>query len=413
MKKITLILFIVFTMNQGFSYTWENFGPEGIKANNLCIFYSYNAHSVICTDSGMYLNTSQGVPNWEYFDIPAKDATLLNEETLLIIISEGSYSDGIYSFNLLSYELTAIKFCPSPKCIIYYESDGSFYVGYESGMQKSPDGILWSEVPFFIGKNCVGIEAYSDHFLVNVSANTTHLYLSDDGGNNWSEASNNPGGISDMAFYNGGEVYGIFPGNSYSSGLWHSDNFGDNWENSFYSIEMNTLCNVHFSDRLLLGWKSSNKEDEGIAVYDPGAPTPGLTFLNEGLPNKQINKIRYIELLCSGGIIFACTDNGVYQCWDYFVGIDEHPGQTVSLDIFPNPVTSQTTIKVNLTESSATNNSILIYNNEGLKVDDIQIAQNLSGGIEINWDKGDLPSGIYFMVTKTKSGLLSKKIIIL
>jgi hypothetical protein len=95
------------------------------------------------------------------------------------------------------------------------------------------------------------------------------------------------------------------------------------------------------------------------------------------------------------------------------VGIDEHPGQTVSLDIFPNPVTSQTTIKVNLTESSATNNSILIYNNEGLKVDDIQIAQNLSGGIEINWDKGDLPSGIYFMVIKTKSGLLSKKIIIL
>jgi len=414
MKKITLILIIVFTINQGFSYTWENFGPEGIKANNLCIFYySSYVHSLICVDTGMYIRTDAWVPNWEYFDIPAKDASLLNEETLLIIISEGSYSDGICSFNVQSHDYVNIDFCPNPNFIKNNEYDGSFYVGYEGGLLKSEDGSTWTEVDYFIGKNCLGMEFSYDHIIVNVIGNRTHLYLSDDNGDTWQEASNSPGGISDMIYFGGTEFYGIFPDNSYSSGLWHSADYGDNWENSFYSTNMSAICNVCFSDKLLLGWEVYGKDYEGIAVYDPDTPPPGLTFINEGLPNTNINKICYEALLCSGGIIYVATDEGVFACWDYFVGIDEHSGQTQSLDIFPNPVTDQTTIKINLTESSVTNNSIQIYNNEGLKVDEIKIAQILSGGIEINWDKGNLPSGIYFIAIKTKNENLSKKFIIL
>ena len=409
MKKITLILVFIFSILQGFSYTWESYGPEGIKANNLCLFTSYNAQSIICTDSGMYLNSSQGVPNWEYFDIPAADGILLNEEKLLLLIAEGSYSDGIYDFDLLTHESNVIEFCPKPNFIRYYEIGGIFYVGTENGLLKSEDGLNWEEIPFFAGKNCVDIAFYSSHLIVSVSGDILQLYISGDAGAGWEEASTSLGAISDMVFYNSEEVYAVLPDETYSSGLWHSNDYGDNWENTFYSMEMSVICNVGFSDRLLLGWKSDIYDDEGIAVYDPGVPGAGLVFLNDGLPNKQINKIRYMELLCSGGVIFACTDNGVYQCWDYFVGIDEHSSKIGSIDVFPNPITKQTTIKLNHLQNNDNDNIIRIYNSKGLKVDEIRIGTNP----ETIWDKGGLPSGVYYMAIKTKNRNISKKIIIL
>ena len=409
MKKTTLILVLVLTIQQGFSYTWESYGPEGIKANNLCLLYSYNAQSVICTDSGMYLNTSQGVPNWEYFDIQAKEAADLNDETILIIISEGGYSDGIYSFNLLTYELNVIEYCINPNFIKCYEPEWVFFVGHEGGLLKSENGTTWTEVDFFEGKNCIGLVDNYDNLIVNVSGDISHLYLSPDIGINWTEASNSPGWVSSMAFYYSYGAYCIFPDNSYSSGLWHSVDNGDNWENSFYSTNMNAICDIMPSNKLLLGWKNANQGDEGLAIYDPNAPQSGLFFLNEGLPNTQINKIRYMELLCSGGIIFACTDNGVYLCQDYFVGVDEHPAQFGSIDIFPNPITNRTTIKLNLQESNGMKNLIQIYNSKGLKVDEIQIGASP----EIIWDRGNLPSGIYYMVVKIEKERLTKKFIIL
>ncbi len=409
MKKTTLILVLVLTIQQGFSYTWESYGPEGIKANNLCLLYSYNAQSVICTDSGMYLNTSQGVPNWEYFDIQAKDAVDLNDETILIIINEGGYSDGIYSFNLLTYELNLIEYCINPNFIKCYEPEWVFFVGHEGGLLRSENGTTWTEVDFFEGKNCVGLVDNYDNLIVNVSADVSHLYLSPDIGINWTEAGNSPGWVSSMAFYYGYGAYCIFPDNSYSSGLWHSVDNGDNWENSFYSTNMNAICDIMPSNKLLLGWKNANKDDEGIAIYDPDAPQSGLTFLNEGLPSTQINKIKYMELLCSGGIIFTCTDEGVYQCWDYFVGMDEYLAQTNSINVFPNPITNQTTIKLNLQETNGIKNSISVYNNQGKIVDEIKTGTNP----EIIWDRGNLPSGIYYMVVKIEKERLTKKFIIL
>ena len=410
MKRITLILVLIFSIQQGFSYTWESYGPEGIKAENLILLNSSHAHSLICTDSGMYLNTSLGIPNWEFFAIPSKDATLLNNDTLIIIGGSGSYSDGIFGLDLQTYEYSLIDYCFKPNFIMYYEPDDVYFLGHEYGLSKSVDGLNWSEVSFFEGKKCVEMEHnyFQGNLIVNVSADISHLYLSNNGGTDWTEASNSPGWVTEMAFYSIEEVYCIFPDNSYSSGLWYSGDYGDNWENAFYSTNMNTICNVSYSDKLLLGWKNIEKDDEGVAVYDPDAPPPGLTFLNEGLPNTNINKIVY-EGLLGGAIIFVCTDNGVYLCQDYFVGVDEHPSQNSTIDIFPNPVTKQTTIKLNLREINGTDNSISIYNNQGKTVDEIKIGTNP----EIIWDRGSLPSGVYYMVVKNKKEKLTRKFVIL
>ena len=414
MKKFTLILVLFFTLQQSFSYTWQNYGPEGIKANNLCFFCSNYGSALICTDSGMYLNTNSWMTLWEYFNYPAKDAQLLNNDTLLVIANEGSYSDGIYSFNLQTYQFNIIDFCMKPNFIKYYEPGGIYYVGYENGLLKSEDGLNWSEVSFFTGKKCVDMEFNNyGNMVVNVLADLTHLYLSDNNGVSWVEATNCPGWITSMAFISWAKLYGVFPDNSYSSGLWYSNDFGDNWEIEFYSVNMNAVCEVYYDSLILIGWKYPDDEYEGIAVYNSDVSPPGLTFLNEGLPNTNINKIKYQGLLYTVGIIYVCTDEGVYICGDYFVGINKHFNQYGSINVFPNPVIDRTTIKINLPELIDNGNSIIVLNNRGIKVDEIKLENSSSNEFEIKLNKGDLPAGIYYIVIKTKKESWSEKFIIL
>ncbi len=408
MKKLVLILVLFFTLQQSFSYTWQSYGPDSIQAINFCLCYT--PYSIICSTEGMYL-VDGGV--LEYFSYPAKDAAQLNNDTILFVAGNGSYSDGIYSLNVQTYQIEVIDYCINPNFIKYYEPGGVFYVGYETGLLKSEDGLNWEEVPYFAWKNCIGMEYYSEHIIVNVSADITHLYLSADSGTSWFESSNNPGWITNMEFEHLGKLYGIFPDNSYSSGLWYSDDYGDNWDVEFYSTNMTDVCDVLYCDKLLVSWKSPGEKNEGIAVYNPDEPPPGLTFLNEGLPNTNINKIKYQELLCTVGIIYVCTDEGVYICGDYFVGINEHFDQYGSINVFPNPVKDRTTIKANLPDLIGNNNSIIVLNNHGQKVDEIKFENNSSREFETKWNKGDLPAGVYYLVIKTKKERLTKKFIIL
>ena len=412
MKKFILILFLFFTLQQTYSYSWRSYGPEGVKVNNLC-FFEWSGYYLVCSDTGMYLSANFWNPTWEYFNFPAKDAVSLNNDTLLVIANEGSYSDGIYSFNLQDYQFNVIDFCMKPNFIKYYEPGGVYYVGYENGLLKSEDGLSWGDVPFFDGKNCVGLEFYAnENIVVNVSAAITHLYLSDNTGADWTEATSCPGQITDMAFTYQGKLYGVFPNNSYSSGLWFSDDFGDNWEIGFYSVDMNTICRIGSPELLLTGWRSAGGEHEGIAVYDAGEPSPGLTFLNEGLPNTNINKIKYRGLLRPVGIIFACTDEGVYVCGDYFVGINEHSNSRGHIKISPNPVTDRATITINMQELSGNNNSIIIFNNSGIIVDEISLEIPLHNEVVLEWGRGALPSGVYYLAIETKNGRWVEKFIV-
>jgi hypothetical protein len=53
MKKFILLLLIAVLVHQSFSYTWESYGPENIKANKLKLLSSEFPTGIICVDSGM------------------------------------------------------------------------------------------------------------------------------------------------------------------------------------------------------------------------------------------------------------------------------------------------------------------------------------------------------------------------
>ncbi|MBC8487618.1 MAG: T9SS type A sorting domain-containing protein [Bacteroidetes bacterium] len=413
MKKLILFSAVFFILMSGYSYTWISFCPDSIYATNAC-FGVGSSKGVICTPDGMYLHDDYNLV-WNYYSnggLPIWEAVQLNATQILVVMGDGSWSDGIYTFNLQTFQFSVVHWCMNPNFIKYHQPSGTYYVGYQfGGLLNSTDGITWSEVSYFTGKSCMCMDFYENHFVVSEVSNVNNIYWSDDSGNTWNQATGSVPIATDMKFSNQGMLYAVFPDYSNSSGLWRSDDYGDTWEIEFYSDNMSAVGYDAVSN-IFVGWESPFAGNEGIALYDPQAPPPGLTFLNEGLPNININKI-LLNPTMAVIAIFCCTDSGVFFSYDYMVGEEENFIESDQISIYPNPVSNQTTIHINLSDIYESLVSISILNNHGQKVDEIKFETNSSNEFEIKWDKGDLPAGVYYLVIKTKKESLSEKFIIL
>ncbi len=412
MKKLFLIVLMFFSYMQGYSYSWQHYGPDGIEAKNLFFIDDYIEPLIIMDGSGFYLSLDTWPQSWQYFDYPAKEFVLLNETTLLFVAGGGSYPDGIYSLHISSFQVELVEACWNPYFIKYFEDTDLFYAGNDNGLMKSTDGLEWQTVDFFSGRMCIGMEYYNGHWIVNTVAAITHLFLSDDNGNTWIESTGNPGLISAMAFCDGGKLYGVFPSTSYSSGLWSSEDYGNNWEIEFSSVNLNTVQAAEGESFVFVGWSEPDNFYEGIAIYNPWEPAPGLTFLNEGLINTSINHIDYWSLITKAAFLYVCTNGGVFVCQDYFVGINDLLSIQNIVQLFPNPVKESTTIIIYGLIHPA-DYTIVIYNSLGTKVDEIKIEKALVESNELTWNKGNRPPGVYYLLIDAEEKQFSKKFIIL
>ena len=402
MKKASMILVLILAIQISHSYAWEweEYGPSGIKANKICFFENGSIFAMISVDSGMYLITDYNGQTWEFHDFNAVEALSpgYDSDSIITIMNEGSYSDGIYSFNPETELFNKLEWCFQPNFIITNNSKNRFYVGYEYGLLYSEDCITWSNVSFFNDKKCIDMEIVDNIFVVATSDETDNTYLSEDDGVNWDQLVGN--NITELAS-NFDVIHGIVKGASDSCGLYIVDVDSKSWDNRFYSYNLNAVGSS-IAGAAYIGWLNGTSPEEGIAKYNYSE----FTFINDGLPNLNINDIQ-LPMLFGATVIYCCTDSGAYKRISS-VGVQENP-EPGNLSIFPNPVTNQTTIKLNLRETNGIDYLIQIYNSEGLKVDEIKAGTKP----KIIWDKGDLPSGVYFMAIKTKNGNISKKIIIL
>jgi hypothetical protein len=344
-----------------------------------------------------------------HFDYPMIDAVLLNSGTLLFIAGDGSYSDGIYSLHIESGQIDVVHYCANPLFIRYYEDTDVFFTGYDSGLLKSENGLTWESVTFFDGLYCSDLQSCYGRIIVTTQANLSHLFLSDDDGQTWAESTGQPGWISSMAFRDDCSVYGVFPDGSYSSGLWSSEDYGETWMNEFYSTNMSTVDVATGESFVMAGWRNGAPPEEGIALCYTDNTVTEFVFLNENLPDKNINRIFYRLKLCSGATLYVCTDSGVFSCQDYFLGITEQASDRVSINITPNPVKEEAILTFGIPDQTYLN-PIYILNSVGEVSDKIKISCGFSG--ELIWNKGNLPAGIYYLVVRTKNETFSEKFII-
>ncbi|PLX01798.1 MAG: hypothetical protein C0595_13425 [Marinilabiliales bacterium] len=118
-----------------------------------------------------------------------------------------------------------------------------------------------------------------------------------------------------------------------------------------------------------------------------GYPNELGEYLN---PAKQ----RFID----GVWLTSCNDS-------VFVGKEEFHSD-IKIKIWPNPATSKIIIDV----SNLKVNSISIFNTNGVYISDYDIITN-SSNLEINFGN-TIKNGMYFLIFETKSGVLTKKIIV-
>ncbi len=412
MKKSIAILIILLISTLSRAYIWEGFGPAGIDVNNVYISETNPFAEIICASNGLYLFDGE---NWNLYSsgtLPVWSAFALDENHLLVILGNGSYSDGIYSFNLNTFEFTVLAWLLYPHFLEFCQTDNNFYVGHEYGLFKSANGWDWEEVDYFSNQNCLSMAYSNNNYVISTDVNT---HYSNDNGISWNE-SNSYKTFSDMIFFSPAILYGIFPGESWSSGFYHSYDYAENWEVEFWATMMSSV-GIDFDNNIFLGWEEPTAQHQGVAIYTPD--NWNLTFVNDGLPNLNINKITYHPAIDCLNMI-CCTDSGAFMITNYedITALEETQisKQNFNISISPNPFHSETTISFNVTQTSRFV-TLEIYNIRGQKVKSFYV---IPSGVEgsIVWDGNDdsgkkLYAGIYLVNVKTVHGSLTRKLILM
>jgi hypothetical protein len=405
--KIFLLLFLPFT---GGSYSWQSFCPDTIYANNIC-FGVGSWKGVICSPNGMYL-WEPDIEEWSFYTygLPVTGAANLDESRILVTMGDGTYSDGIYTFHLETHQFEVVEWLYKPVFLKYYDYDQRYYVGLEeNGLYVSSNGMDWNSVGYFDTISCPSMDFFGEHIIAATGTfGLPFIYFSDDAGYSWN-ISNNGHSSRNVKFNNSGVAYSILPGWSNSSGIYYSDDYGYSWAPVYWQFLINAF-GIDAMGNIFLGW--DNGVGIGMLYYPNPYPYPDLLLLNEGLPNLNINEIT-VNPAMSAIAIFCCTDAGVYVSYDYMVGENENFMDTEKITIFPNPVSDEMLIQLTLNKPINSIFKIEVYDNQGVKVDEIKFENNTSQNLEIKWNAGDLHAGVYYLLVRNKNETVTEKFIVL
>ncbi len=400
MKKTILILFLILPLLLN-AYLWESMSPSGITAYNVC----YGSMELICIDTGVMFFDGEEWVECSYGNLPVWGAIPTPDypEGMIVVMGDGSDSDGIYLFTCSTQEFLNLYWLMNPRFIQYYQTGECIYAGGEEGLLCSSDGLTWEPVSFFEGMDCYAIACRNENLVVTTGTDT---YYSQDGGLNW-EQSEAYIFLSDVIFDQNGTLYGIYPDGSYSSGLWSSDNGGQTWGVEFWDTDMSSVW-VDLENNIFVGWK---EDPQGIAMYIPD--NRELIYYNEGLPDFTINNIIYNPLINCNNIV-ACTNDGVYILTGYTVSSDKKQILAMELILYnqPNPFSSSTRIRCDV--SGLSSRTIEIYNIKGQLIRSLLLDERG----EVFWNGSDeqdikVPTGIYLYKLHGKKASDTKKMILM
>lgn len=251
------------------------------------------------------------------------------------------------------------------------------------------------------------MDTYNSHLVVSVSSDTNGVFFSVDNGDNWQLSSNMHATLVDFVFDNDTILYGIFPGESWSSGLWKSHDFGDTWENEFYSTKMEALGFT--GNTIFVGWyQSESTYEKGVAIWDKYQNE--LTFLYEGLPNTNIRNIVENQFFDCDNIT-VCTDSGAYCLTEFSVRIKEEifVPDNFKISNYPNPFNPVTIITYDLPEQIHV--TINIYDLMGREKATLVNGMIPAGIHKVVWYANEVSSGIYIVKLTTSKDSIIKKIL--
>ena len=376
-----------------YPYTWNPIGDSTLKINDGYID-PVDYRLILCADEGILFG-DLFAPEFVKSMLPVVAAVTLDKSNVLVLMADGSYSDGIYKYNHAgakddSFEL--VNFLPNPNFILYCSADEKYYVGHDSGMYYSTDGVEWLEIVYFNGKNCQSMTFYETKLAV-IADNHVH-YLDLNGNCIWQESESEWQPVDKLMFTGDSKLYGIFPGYSESAGLRSSADFGKTWQAELW--ESISALGQDFAGNIFIGSREYEIGMTGAALWFPEEYY--YSSLNDGLPNKNINNIFKFNGIDCAAVIY-CTDLGAYYVSDYddMLGIAEESELVKCFELYqnyPNPFNPTTSIRFSLPK--ATSVKLKIFNSSGFEIA-VTVNKNRSAGYHsIDFDGSEFTSGIYF-----------------
>ncbi len=335
-------------------------------------------------------------------------------DNLIFIQGNGSWSDGVYLFNKTTQAIDVLEWIIFPKFITYDELTQTYFIGSNNGLFSSLDGQLWVQNPFFENMMCYDMDISGTNYVITAYDGEDKIYCSGNSGNEWtaSETVNLP--LRDLEFANDGSLYGIFPGFSNSSGLWISENLGQNWQVNSWMDDLSCV-GVGYNETIFIGGESN----QGVVLQD----TIQIA-MNEGLPCLAINKL-IPNLIIDTENIMALTDSGIYMLVDYITETlpDEVNSITsVQLSNYPNPFNPATVINFQLSDFRNTGlTKVEIYNIKGQKIKQLvsnSTKQPSDGKHSVIWNGTDshgkfVSSGVYYYTLKVNDIVIADSKMIL
>lgn len=394
MKTLLLSLLLLLFPVLSHSHNWIPIGPDTVVVNNA--YTSSNADVLLISD-GILVNEWAGWVKYSTGNLPVWDLVEIDPDTLIVVMGNGTYSDGIYTFTFSNSQFQILEWCIYPNFIVRNPLKDYYFVGYQNGLLKSTNGIDWEEIGFFKDKNCLAMDFFNEFCVVSVSADTSGIYYSRDGGHSWFLSLNMYHYLADLVFDNSGLLYGVFPDESWSSGLWKSEDYGANWDIEFYSVKMSSAG--YTAEKLFVAWYKGDLDEKGIAIWD--TLSQELIFLNDGLANTNIRNIVENQFFDCPNIT-VCTDSGAYCLTEFPVGIENENimPRNFNLINYPNPFNSETTFFIELPNHTFI--ELNIYDINGQKVANLFSGFMNSGIHKINWNANNLASGIYLYNFQTE-----------
>jgi hypothetical protein len=318
---------------------------------------------------------------------------------VLCACGNGSYSDGLYAFDMTTFQITLIQYAMISSAVIKKLSNG-YYFGFPQGLYYSEDGVEWDLINCFTTQNIVDIEETNTGNIFIAADNM--LYLQNDSGYSQFPPLLQ---ITDLFVSSAGgseQVYFCCGGGSDSDSV-HRLEYADG------IITESTLINYAFYPNKLF-------EFENKLVVGSSSPYGCLSLL-EPVPSGietvietpgGINSVHCFQILPINTPHFICgTNMGILMATNLITDNEDcNEAKNYSITSYPNPFSLSiksrnlgTTFLFSIPESG--NANLTIFNMKG-QITTTLINNHLKqGDHSIAWNGRDndgklVSTGIYF-----------------
>ncbi|MDD2331113.1 MAG: T9SS type A sorting domain-containing protein [Candidatus Cloacimonetes bacterium] len=333
--------------------------------------------------------------------LPIRSICKVDDNTLLIAMGCGTYSDGIYNFDLTTHEWTINEWAYYPNFVLKCCANNIYYFGDQYGLYTSYDGIDWQGVPGMGSTECNSFSCFDQHIVVN---NGSSVYCSNDCGQTWQLSPANM--LKGFRFSTTGILYAILDEGTDSDGLWCSTDFGETWSVALYTTNLSSI-GPDFGGYLSLGW-SEYFAESAVGLLSPNHQ---LLYIVSPELNSPVKKLEIFPLVDTPSISVLNGDGFYYLCDFLPVGNDDQtiPHPRLKMEAFPNPSRGEIAIKIE--SSQAAPAQLSLYNLKGQRVKELGTFSLNQGDTNLSKHLNpgsSLPAGIYFL--RLESPLVSQNL---